>query len=106
MSWADTILSPRPPEEIWTQVFAELLRLARTTASPVELHQTLVPADRLLAESAGHQRRGFPRVGPHIRAECLGLLGRADLLTLGQALPVAHVDAERTPDGLWDLIET
>jgi hypothetical protein len=45
-------------------------------------------------------------VGPHIRAECLGLLGRADLLTLGQALPVAHVDAERTPDGLWDLIET
>jgi hypothetical protein len=52
MNWADTILSLRPPEEIWNEVSTELLRLARTTTSPVELHQALVPADRLLAESA------------------------------------------------------
>jgi len=52
MNWTETILAKRPPEEIWQQIFAELLREARATASPVALHQSLVPADRLLAETA------------------------------------------------------
>jgi len=52
MNWTETILAARPPEEIWSQIFAELLRSARSTTSPVALHQSLVPADRLLAESA------------------------------------------------------
>lgn len=52
MNWTETILAKRPPEEIWTQIFAELLRAARTNTSPVALHQSLVPADRLLAETA------------------------------------------------------
>ena len=52
MNWTETILAKRPPEEIWTQIFGELLREARATASPVALHQSLVPADRLLAETA------------------------------------------------------
>jgi hypothetical protein len=52
MNWTETILAKRPPEEIWTQIFDELLRAGRATASPVALHQSLVPADRLLAESA------------------------------------------------------
>lgn len=52
MNWTDTILAKRPPEEIWTQIFDELLRAARATTSPVALHQSLIPADRLLAEAA------------------------------------------------------
>jgi hypothetical protein len=52
MNWTETILAKRPPEEIWTQIFDELLRTARANTSPVALHQSLVPADRLLAETA------------------------------------------------------
>jgi hypothetical protein len=52
MNWAETILSKRPPEQIWTQIFDELLSAARANTSPVALHQALVPGDRLLAESA------------------------------------------------------
>ncbi|HZM03187.1 MAG TPA: hypothetical protein VFC44_09200 [Candidatus Saccharimonadales bacterium] len=52
MNWTETILAKRPPEEIWKQIFDELLLEARATASPVALHQSLVPADRLLAEAA------------------------------------------------------
>ena len=52
MNWTETILAKRPPEEIWTQIFDELLRAARATTSPVALHQSLIPADRLLAEAA------------------------------------------------------
>ena len=52
MNWTETILAKRAPEEIWTQIFAELLRAARANTSPVALHQSLVPADRLLAETA------------------------------------------------------
>ncbi len=52
MNWTETILARRPPEETWALIFDELLLEARATASPVALHQSLVPADRLLAETA------------------------------------------------------
>jgi hypothetical protein len=52
MNWTETILANRPPKDIWADVFDELLRLARSTTSPAALHQSLVPPDRLLADTA------------------------------------------------------
>ncbi|SPE58501.1 conserved hypothetical protein [Verrucomicrobia bacterium] len=60
MNWNETILSKRPAEEIWTQIFQELQRLATTTTSPVELNQALSPWDRLLAESAWELWAAYP----------------------------------------------
>lgn len=59
-SWHETILDAASPKAAWQGIFARLLDLARTTPSPVELHNKTVEPDRLIAESAWELWQEYP----------------------------------------------
>ena len=53
IDWNGIILDAPSPAAAWTEIFAALLALAKTTSSPVALHDATVVPDRLLAEARG-----------------------------------------------------
>ena len=58
--WQGTILDSGTPDKVWKELFSSLLPLARSSSSPVALHDATVVADRLLAEAAWELWEAYP----------------------------------------------
>jgi len=50
--WNRIILDAQSSDAAWAEIFTALLSIARSTSSPVELHNATVIPDRLLTEAA------------------------------------------------------
>ncbi|MBE7508222.1 MAG: hypothetical protein HS101_18320 [Planctomycetia bacterium] len=62
--WEDIILGNLAARDAWTELFASLCEIARTTASPLELHNKTIPPDRLLAEAGWDLWQAYPGAAP------------------------------------------
>lgn len=62
--WQDTILGNLTARDAWTEIFASLCEIAKTTASPLELHNQTIPPDRLLAEAGWDLWQEYPVAAP------------------------------------------
>ena len=63
-NWAEILLAPHGPSDIWRNVFAQLRELALANHAPQTLHRQTVVPDRLLAESAWELWDAFPLHAP------------------------------------------
>lgn len=60
IDWFGIILDSPSPEAAWAEIFSSLLSLAKSTSSPVALHDATVVPDRLLDEAAWELWETFP----------------------------------------------
>jgi hypothetical protein len=58
--WSGIILDSGSPDIAWAEIFSSLLALARSSSSPVALHDATVVPDRLLTEAAWELWEAFP----------------------------------------------
>ena len=58
--WSGIILDSGSPDIAWAEIFSSLLMLARSSSSPVALHDATVVPDRLLTEAAWELWEAFP----------------------------------------------
>lgn len=61
INWNNIILNSQSPKTAWAEIFSALLVLAKSTSSPVALHDATVIPDRLLAEAAWELWKAFPQ---------------------------------------------
>ena len=60
VEWSRIILDSGSPKTGWEEIFSSLLALARSSSSPVALHDATVVPDRLLTEAAWELWEAFP----------------------------------------------
>lgn len=60
IDWSRIILDSASPKTAWDEIFSSLLLLARSSSSPVALHDATVVPDRLLTEAAWELWEAFP----------------------------------------------
>ncbi|BBO67936.1 hypothetical protein DSCA_18660 [Desulfosarcina alkanivorans] len=58
--WSGIVIDSGSPAIAWAQIFSSLLALARSSTSPVALHDATVVPDRLLTEAAWELWEAFP----------------------------------------------
>ena len=68
-SWAGTILAADGPADVWRSIFGRLLTIARSTTSPVDLHNQTTTPDRLIAESAWELWEVYVNAAPRTSQE-------------------------------------
>jgi hypothetical protein len=85
--WTSTILESANPSEAWRATFDRLLAIAKTTTSPVELHNQTKTPDRLIAESAWELWQAYTDAAPRTSQELIawwsqssGAAGKAVLI--------------------------
>ena len=62
--WTSLILETPSPSDAWESIFHRVLDTARTTMSPVDLHNETKVPDRLIAESAWELWEAYPSAAP------------------------------------------
>ena len=68
-SWANIILSPEEPQQVWAAIFDRLREITLADPAPAELHRQTIGPDRLLAESAWSLWHDFAAHAPKVVEE-------------------------------------
>jgi hypothetical protein len=63
-TWMERVLRTDDPEQCWQAISDDIIDLARTKPSPEQLHDALIPLDRLLADAAWPLWEAFPAHAP------------------------------------------